>query len=55
MIRKITGKNNNPPTKDLTQNNLKITNKKDIANHLAKTFLQNSSAKKQVFKSSKQK
>ena len=47
MIWKITGKNNNTPTKHLTQNNLKTTDKNDIANHLAKTFLQNSSAKNQ--------
>ena len=47
MIRKITGQNNNTPTKHLTHNNLKITDEKDIANHLAETFSQNSSAKYQ--------
>ena len=47
MIRKITGKNNNTPTKHLTHNNLKITDNKDIANHLTKNFLLNSSAKNQ--------
>ena len=47
MIWKITGKNSNTPTKHLTHNNLKITDEKDIANHLVKTFLQNSSAKNQ--------
>ena len=57
MIWKITSQNNNTPTKHLTHNNLKITNKKDIANHLAETFSQNSSTKNQSksFKSSKQK
>ena len=45
MNLKITGKNNNTPTKHFTPNNMKITDKKDIANHLAKTYLQNSSAK----------
>ena len=47
MIRKITGKNNNTPTKHLTHNNLKITDEKDIANHQIENFLQNSSAKNQ--------
>ena len=47
MIRKIIGKNNNAPTKHLTHNNLKITDEKDIANHLTEKFLQNSSAKNQ--------
>ena len=47
MIRKITGQNNNAPTKQLTHNNLKITDEKDIANHLTETFSQNSSAKNQ--------
>ena len=42
-IWKITGQNNNT----LTHNNLKITDEKDIANHLAETFSQNSSTKKQ--------
>ena len=46
MSWKITDKNNNTPTKHLTHNNLKITDKKDIASHLAETFSQNSSAKK---------
>ena len=41
MIWKITGKNNNTSTKHLTHNNLKITDEKDIANHLAETFKQN--------------
>ena len=41
MIQKITGKNNNTLTEHLTHNNLKITDKKDIAKHLAKTFSQN--------------
>ena len=47
MIRKITGQNNNTPTKHLTHYNLKITDEKDIANHLAETFSQNSSPKYQ--------
>ena len=47
MIWKITGQNNNTPTKHLTHNNLKITDEKDITNHLAETFSQNSSAKNQ--------
>ena len=47
MIQKITGQNNNTPTKHLTHNNLKITDEKDIANHLAETSSQNSSAKYQ--------
>ena len=60
MIQKITGKNNNTPTKHLTHNNLKITDEKDIANHLAETFSQNSSAKNQsksfqITKSNKEK
>ena len=47
MIRKITGKNSNTPTKQLIHNNVKITDEKDIAIHLAKTFSQNSSSKNQ--------
>ena len=47
MIQKITGQNNNTLTKHLTHNNLKITDKKDIAIHLTETFSQNSSAKSQ--------
>ena len=47
MIGKITGQNNNTITKHLTHNNRKITDEKDIANHLAKTFSQNSSVKYQ--------
>ena len=47
MIRKITGQNNNTPTKHLTHNNQKIIDEKDIANHLTETFSQNSSAKYQ--------
>ena len=47
MIQKITGKDSNTPTKHQTHSNLKITDEKDIANHLAKTFSQNSSAKNQ--------
>ena len=47
MIQKITGQNNNTPTKHLPHNNLKITDEKDIANYLAKTFSQNPSAKYQ--------
>ena len=50
MIRKITGQNNNTPTKHLSHNNLKVTDEKDIANHLAETFSQNSSAKNQIIK-----
>ena len=38
MIQKITGKNSNTPAKLLSHNNLKITDEKDIANHLAETF-----------------
>ena len=47
MIWKITGENNNTPTKHLTHNNLKITDEKDIVNHLAKNFSQNWSTKNQ--------
>ena len=49
--------NNSTPTKHLTHNNLKITDEKVIANHLAETFSQNSSAKYQskIFRLSKQK
>ena len=47
MIQKISGKNNNTPTKHLTHNNLKITDEKDIANHRAEAFLQNSFTKNQ--------
>ena len=47
MIRKITGQNNNTLTKHLTHNNRKITDEKNIANHLAETFSQNSSTKNQ--------
>ena len=47
MIWKITSKNTNTPTKHLTHNNLRITDKKDIANRLAETFSQNSSVKNQ--------
>ena len=47
MIQKITVQNTNTPTKHLTYNTLKITDKKDIANHLAENFSQNSSAKYQ--------
>ena len=47
MIQKITGKNNNTLTKNLTHNNLKITDEEDIANYLAENFSQNSSAKNQ--------
>ena len=39
MIQKITGKNSNTPTKHLIRNKVKITDEKDIANHLAETFL----------------
>ena len=47
MIRKITDKNSNTPTKHLIHNNVKITDEKDIANYLAETFSQNSSSKNQ--------
>ena len=39
--------NNNTLTKHLTHNNLKITDEKNIANHLTETFSQNSPAKNQ--------
>ena len=39
--------NNNTTIKHLTHNYLKITDEKDVANHLAETFFQNSSAKNQ--------
>ena len=53
MIRKITGKNSNTPTKDLIHNNVKITDEKNIANHLA----ENSSSKNQakIFKAKAEK
>ena len=47
MIWEITSKNSNTPTKHLIHDNVKITVEKDIANHLAKTFSQNSSSKNQ--------
>ena len=56
MIWKITGKSSNTSTKHLTHNNLKITDKKNIVNHLVETFLQNSSTKKiQIIKTKAEK
>ena len=43
MIRKISGKNASSPIKHLSKNHIKATNKKDIADLLAKTFSKNSS------------
>ena len=45
MIRKISGKNTSSPIKHLSKNHIKATNKKDIADLLAKTFSKNSSSK----------
>ena len=42
MIRKISGKNTSSPIKHLSKN--QTTNKKDIADLLAKTFSKNSSS-----------
>ena len=47
MIQKLTGKNCKTPTKHLIHNNLKITDEKDIANHLVGTFSKHSSVKNQ--------
>ena len=44
MIRKISGKNSSGPIKHLSKNHVKATNKKDIADLLAKTFSNNSSS-----------
>ena len=44
MIRKISGKNTSSPIKHLSKNHIKATNKKDIADLLAKTFSKNSSS-----------
>ena len=44
MIRKISGKNSLGPIKHLSKNHVKATNKKDIADLLAKTFSNNSSS-----------
>ena len=44
MIRKISGKNISSPIKHLSKNHIKATNKKDIADLLAKTFSKNSSS-----------
>ena len=44
MIRKISGKNTSSPIKHLSKNHVKATNKKDIADLLAKTFSKNSSS-----------
>ena len=45
MIRKISGKNTSSPIKHLSKDHIKATNKKDIADLLAKTFSKNSSSK----------
>ena len=42
MMRKIPGKNSSSPIKHLSKNHIKATNKKDIADLLAKTFSNNS-------------
>ena len=44
MIRKISGKNSSSPIKHLSKNHIRATNKKDIADLLAKTFSKNSSS-----------
>ena len=44
MIRKISGKYSSGPIKHLSKNHVKATNKKDIADLLAKTFSNNSSS-----------
>ena len=44
MIQKISGKNSSSPIKHLSKNHIKATNKKDIADLLAKTFSKNSSS-----------
>ena len=44
MIRKISGKKTSSPIKHLSKNHIKATNKKDIADLLAKTFSKNSSS-----------
>lgn len=45
IIWKIPGKTVQNTIKQLSYNNTKITNKKDIADHLAETFSENSSSK----------
>ena len=45
MICKISGKNQSTPLNYLIKNNTQVTNRKDIANTLAKTFSANSSSK----------
>ena len=44
MIHKISGKNKSSPINHLSKNHVKATNKKDIADLLAKTFSTNSSS-----------
>ena len=44
MIRIIYGKNSSGPIKHLSKNHIKATNKKEIADLLAKTFSHNSSS-----------
>ena len=45
MVRKIAGKNQPTPLKNLIKSNIQITNIKDIADTLAETFSTNSSSK----------
>ena len=45
MIRKISGKNQSTPFKDLIKNNAQVTHRKDIADILAENFSANSSSK----------
>lgn len=44
MIRKISGKNNSQPYQHITHKGTRITNEKDIAEHLAENFAKNSSS-----------
>ena len=44
MIRQISSKNSSGPIKHISQNHIKATNKRDIADLLAKTLSNNSSS-----------
>ena len=47
MVNKISGKNHKPPLKHIIHNGTKITNKREIAEHLAENLSQTSSVKNQ--------
>ena len=50
MIKKIADMNNNNPIKYLIKNDMKITNRNDIANILADNFSPNFASKNQIKK-----